>query len=70
MNYRTSYLLLWIGLLTALVLGCVSVLVGVIALAVTFLQLLLFYRCPHGRHSLPAQGLPPSCCPNCGERLG
>ncbi len=70
MNYKTSYLLLWIGFLIMFVLGFISILVGVIVFAVAYLQWLLFYRCPHCRCMLPIEGLPPSFCPNCGKLLG
>ena len=37
--------------------------------AVDVIQLMMFYRCPHCRKSLPLRGGLPEFCPHCGEAL-
>lgn len=79
MDYRKSYILLWVlfaagiiagGLLTALtgndVLGWG---IGVLLMAAGIVQTLLFFHCPHCGALWDTQGGIPDYCPKCGKKI-
>lgn len=70
MNYRTSFDLLWIGLVSGGIIGCFFMSLGIVIILIAIMQAFVFYRCPHCKYSLlNVRGMRPNCCPDCGEDL-
>ena len=77
MDYRISYLLYHLCMMTSLFIIGLDLLakvlwLGIVGLVIFFagmLQAALFYRCPYCGKSLNLRGRKPSYCPECGEPL-
>ena len=59
-----------VGFVLAIAVSFFSTKIAGAVLAVSLIQMFLFYRCPHCGYGLyNVCGIMPSCCPNCGEDL-
>lgn len=63
MNYKHSFWFLWIEMFIGFIVGFFSVLFGVIIVAVSIIQAIIFYRCPQCSQSLlDVTGMIPNRC--------
>lgn len=70
MNYKSSYKILWAGIIVGFLIGFFSLLLGFIVMAVSIIQARIFYRCPKCDSSLlSVRGRMPDYCPYCSEPL-
>ena len=77
MNYKKSYKLLHIGMWVGIIIGFGGVSagnttvanIGILILALSYVQAFFFYECPHCEERLSTTRRMPKCCPKCGERL-
>lgn len=79
MDYRKSYILMWVLFVAALVLSVVlGVLtgnarlgggVGAVVLMAGLVQTLLFFHCPHCGARWDTRGGIPDYCPKCGKKI-
>lgn len=77
MDYKRSRKLFSVMCYLCLALGVVSTILeirwlsaaGLGVLALGFLQMVLFYKCPHCGAQLEPRGPVPKFCPNCGKKL-
>ena len=79
MDYRKSYILLWVLFAAALLMGafltCVTgseglgLGIGVLLMAAGIVQMLLFFRCPHCGALWDTRGGIPNYCPKCGKKI-
>ena len=77
MDYKRSRKLFSVMCYLCLALGVVSTILeirwlsaaGLGVLALGFLQMVLFYKCPHCGAHLEPRGPVPKFCPNCGKKL-
>lgn len=79
MDYRKSYILMWV-LFTAALLVCAFLIgvtgskglgfgVGVLLMAAGIVQTLLFFHCPHCGALWDTRGGIPDYCPKCGKKI-
>ena len=70
MKHKRSLEALIVGFVLAIAVSFFSTKIAGAVLAVSLIQMFLFYRCPHCGYGLyNVCGMMPSCCPNCGEEL-
>ena len=69
-KHKRSLEALIVGFVLAIAVSFFSTKIAGAVLAVSLIQMFLFYRCPHCGYGLyNVCGIMPSCCPNCGEDL-
>ena len=70
MKYQWSLILLWAGLILAVILAACGIpLVGGVVMLASIVQAGVFYRCPHCKKSLMQICFPHNNCPHCGGEL-
>lgn len=70
MKHKRSLEALIVGFVLTIAVSFFSTKIAGAVLAVSLIQMFLFYRCPHCGYGLyNVCGIMPSCCPNCGEDL-
>ena len=82
MNYRKSRKLMWVGFAVGILIIALGIgnenekatvgfmVAGIIVYAVSFIQAVIFYVCPHCGYSLMnVRGDIPEHCPKCGREL-
>ena len=70
MKHRRSLEALIVGFVLTIAVSFFSTKIAAAVLAVSLIQMFLFYRCPHCGYGLyNVCGIMPNCCPNCGEDL-
>ena len=70
MKHKRSLEALIVGFVLTIAVSFFSTKIAGAVLAVSLIQMFLFYRCPHCGYGLyNVCGMMPSCCPNCGEDL-
>ena len=77
MDYRKSYVLMWIGVIAGFVLMFIGgstaikwlLVTGGVVFLSAVLQTLLFFRCPHCGGHWDTRGGIPHYCPECGELI-
>ena len=69
MKHKRSLEALIVGFVLTIAVSFFSTKIAGAVLAVSLIQMFLFYRCPHCGAHLPPKGPTPDTCPECGKRL-
>ena len=82
MSFRLSRVLMWIGFIIGIIVALIGkkfsssdamagfMVASIIIFAISLIQAIIFYRCPHCGYSLMnVRGFIPEHCPKCGEKL-